>query len=212
MKNEMNEQDSLRLIADMIAQAKERFQKRNGNSIILWGYAIMILALANFVLLKVLDSEHATLSYCVWIATIFLFAGGYAAEARKAKKACVKNHIDNLVGNVWSAYFISNMVVLTSTFMLAIALRAYHGATLFLLIMPAIMTLTGLSLFVNGRAYRFRPFLYGAICLWLGALLSGVVVAVWKDQSLQFLVLALCMIAGFILPGHLLNRNSRRDV
>jgi hypothetical protein len=212
MEKDFNEQESLRLITRMIAQAKERFQKRNGDSIILWGYSIMILALANFGLLHVLDEGKQALSYCVWGCTLPLFIVNYVNEARKAGNASVRNYIDYITGHLWLGFFVSNLILVASAFVLAWAFRAYHGGIVFGLITPMIMGMTGLCLFINGKLYRFRPFVYGAAVFWAGALLSVAVLAVWQKQSLQFLALALCMIPGFILPGHILNRKDRQDV
>ncbi|MDR1645758.1 MAG: hypothetical protein LBS05_08055 [Tannerellaceae bacterium] len=210
MENQLNEQESLRIIKDMIAQAKERFQKRNGDSIILWGYLIAILAMANFVLLRTLSAELQPQAYWVWMCTLPAFVIHYIHAARKARTTCAGSYIDTLVGHTWLAFYISVALFIASVFILAVALRA--GGNLFTLIMPVIMSATGLCLFVNGKAYRFRPFVYGAIGFWVGALLSAIVVVIWQKQSLQFLVLAVCMIVGFILPGHLLNRKARHDV
>ena len=106
MEEKFNEQESLRLITEMIAQARERFQKRNANSIILWGYSIVILALANFALLQALDAGSKAYAYSVWLCTIPLFIVNYFNESRKARQSHVSNYIDHLVGCVWLAFFI----------------------------------------------------------------------------------------------------------
>lgn len=212
MEKNFNEQESLRFITGMIAQAKERFRTRNGNSVILWGYSILILAVANFVLLQVLYGERGAYAYCVWLCTIPLFAVNYIYEARKARKAHSSSYIDSLTGYVWLAYFISNLVLIVAVFVLAVAYWASGGWVLFQMIHPIVMATTGLCLFINGKLYRFRAFVYGSVVFWAGALLSATMVHVWDIQGFQLLVLALCMIPGFILPGHILNRKSRQDV
>jgi hypothetical protein len=214
MEKAFNEQESLKLITDMIAQARERFQQRNGDGIILWGYSIMALALANFVLLQTLAGESKTYAYMVWLCVIPIFAAHYIYEARKAKtKAHAGNYIDNMIGYVWLAFFITNLILVASVFILACgALREYNGWTMFLIINPAVMSVVGLCLFINGKLCRFRPFVYGAVVFWAGALLSTLIMMLCGDQSTQFVILALCMILGFIIPGHVLNRKAGQDV
>jgi hypothetical protein len=213
MEKEFNEQESLRLITNMITQAKERFQKKSGDGIILWGYSIAILALANFVLLQVLEEGLKTSAYWVWVCTIPLFIVNYFNEARKTQKTYVKNYINDMVGYVWLAFFISSLILVVSIFALAIIFREYHGGILFLIITPAIMGATGLCLFINGKLCRIRSLVYGAAIFWAGTLLSVAVLTVWKEQQgMQFLVLGFCMILGFILPGHSLNRKNKQDV
>ncbi|MDR1937861.1 MAG: hypothetical protein LBQ73_05105 [Tannerellaceae bacterium] len=212
METNFNEQDSLRLITEMITQARSNFQRKNGRSILLWGYAIAILALSNFALLHLLEGEAQMQSYWVWMLTIPLFIVNYIYEARKAKRALVKNHIDRMIGYLWLAFFVANLIFIASVFALTLGFHTPHIGVLYLLIMPVTTTLTGLCLFVNGQLCRFRPYVYGGIIFWVGALLSVVVLLVWLEQSLQFLVLSLCTIGGFIIPGHLLNEKEKQDV
>ncbi|MDR1402749.1 MAG: hypothetical protein LBJ60_03485 [Tannerellaceae bacterium] len=213
MEKEFNEQESLKLITDMITQARKRFQQQNGNGIIFWGYAVMTLALANFILLQALEGKSRMNAYLVWTFAIPLFAAHYFLEARKAQSGgYAGNHLNDLIGHVWLAFLGTNIILVASTFILADVLSEYRGVILFWLITPAVMSITGLCLFLNGKICRFPPFVYGAVVFWAGALLSAITPIVWKMQSLQFLVLAFCMILGFIVPGHVLNRKARQDV
>lgn len=214
MEKNFNEQESLKLIANMIAQAKDRFQKRNGNSIILWGYSIMILALVNFALLQILDAANDAYAYAVWLCTIPLFIVNYFNETRKSRQAHASNYIDKVVGYVWLAFFISVLILTAAIYVLAGAILSLspYGSLLFHLITPLIMALMGLCLFVNGKIYRFQAFVYGSAVFWAGALLSVFIPIVWKMQGLQFVALAICMIFGFILPGYMLNRKANQDV
>ncbi|MDR1356221.1 MAG: hypothetical protein LBJ58_00970 [Tannerellaceae bacterium] len=212
-EKELNEQESLRLITDMITQAKERFQQKNGNGIIFWGYAIMVLALADFVLLQTLEEESRRYAFLVWACVLPLFAVHYFLEARKVRHgAYAANHLDKVIGQTWMALLITAMIFVAASFILAGVFRESHGWIIFLLINPAIMSITGLSLFLNGKICRFRPFMYGAIVFWAGALISALIMMAWNMLSLQFLVLATCMIFGFIIPGHILNREAKQYV
>jgi hypothetical protein len=212
MEKNFNEQESLKLIANMIAQAKDRFQKRNGNSIILWGYSIMILALVNFALLQILDAASGAYAYSVWLCTIPIFIANYLNEARKSRQAHASNYIDKLAGYVWLAFFISVLILTAAISILAGAILSPHAGLLFHLITPLIMGITGLCLFVNGKIYRFQAFVYGSAVFWTGALFSVFIPVVWKMQGLQFVALAICMVFGFILPGYMLNRKANQDV
>jgi hypothetical protein len=211
MKEDFNEQESLKLITGMIAQAKDRFRSRNGNSIIFWGYSIALLAVANFALLQTLPQGSESLAYWVWLCTFPLFAVNYVRESRKAAQAHAASYINRLTGHVWLGFAVSTLILVLAVFALA-AILPPGGEAVFLLINPLIMGMTGLCLFINGKAYSFRPFVYGAAMFWAGSLLSVLVLVVWKLQSAQFLVLALCMLVGFILPGHVLNRKAGQDV
>jgi hypothetical protein len=204
MEKKFDEQDSLRLISEMITQARRSFQKGSGNGIILWGYSIAALAILNFVLLRC-----TPLAPWVWVLTIPLFIGHYFYEWRKRTQALVKNSINKMIGNVWLAFFVSLMLLVAMLSMMAAA----SDTTLFYaFISPVAITLSGLCLFISGKIMRFRPFVYGALVFWLGSVASVLIIPIWKLQSPQFLILAACMLLGFVIPGHLLNRSVREDV
>jgi hypothetical protein len=212
METNFNEQDSLRLITEMITQARSNFQRKNGRSILLWGYAIAILSLANCALLHILEWQQQPQSYWVWTLTIPLFIINYMYEAKKAKQALVKNHIDRIIGYLWLAFFVSVLIFIASIFTFRIGLDEYSSKVMYLLITPVILAFTGLCIFVNGKLCHFNPYVWGGVVFWAGSLLSSLALLIWPHHSLQLLVLALCMGGGFILPGHLLNDKEKQDV
>ncbi len=206
MENKFNEQESLKLITEMIAQARSNFQKGAGNGMIFWGYIIAILAFINYILLVIFKDSCA---YWVWALTIPVFIVHTIIENKKSKRDLVITHIDRVIGDVWIAFFISAIVVVISIYSLAFGLDTYY---LFLLITPAIMTMSGLSIFITGKLCRFKPYVYGGFCFWLGTIISAALPLLTHRQDIQFLVLAICMIVGFVIPGHMLNRKAEHDV
>lgn len=207
MENSFNEQDSLKLINEMITQARNNFRKGAGNSFILWGYVIAILAISNFILLYIFDPAYYA-NY-VWTLTIPVFIGNYFYESRTAKKALVTTHLDRVVGTIWLGFFISNIIFIGSIFFIAINWDTYIP---YLFITPIIMIMVGLTLFITAKVYRFRPYLYGAIIFWLGAILCVVQYSWENGVDLEFIILSISMILGFVIPGHILNRKAEANV
>jgi hypothetical protein len=88
------------------------------------------------------------------------------------------------------------------------------------LITPVIMTTLGMSEYITACACRARRMKWIAIILWTGAILCLVPVQ-WKNvdghyvgsfyQGSQQLIMAACMIAGFVIPGHAINRQQRKN-
>jgi hypothetical protein len=130
-------------------------------------------------------------------------------ERRKEKKEMVKNQINSAISNVWLAFFIAVLVFVASVFVIAFT---FEAAIMFLIITPGISTMSGLALFTTGKVCRFKPFVYGAFVFWVGAVVCAFIPMIWHLQSLQFIVLSLCMLTGFVIPGHILNRSADRDV
>jgi hypothetical protein len=72
----------------------------------------------------------------------------------------------------------------------------------------------GLCTFVTAKACRFKPFIFGAIVFWTG-FACWALIAVFNIEVksyFQFIVLAVCMLLGFVAPGVLLNRKSDGNV
>jgi hypothetical protein len=207
MENQFNEQESLQLIKEMITQARTTFQKGRGDSLVFWGYFIAVLALANFILLRIFENQSWV--FWVWALTLPVSIVNAVIGHRKEKKALVKNHINSLIGYIWFAYFITIVCFLMSIFAIAFGLEV---KILFLLINPVIIGMSGLALFVTGRVCRFQPYVYGAVLFWTGAVVSAFIPVVFGRIDYQFVVLALCLIMGFVIPGHILNSKTDTNV
>ncbi len=207
MENNFNEQDSLKLINEMITQARNNFRKGAGNSFILWGYTIAILGMLNFILLHIVEPAYCT-NY-VWLMTIPVFIGNYWYESKRAKQAAVTTHLDKVVTTIWLGFFISNLVFIGSIFFIAINWKTYIP---YLFITPIIMIMVGLALFITAKVYRFKPYFYGACIFWLGAVLCIVQYSWVESIDLEFIILSVSMILGFVIPGHILNRKAESNV
>lgn len=207
MENNFNEQDSLKLINEMISQARNNFRKGAGNSFIWWGYIIALLAMSDFILAYILTPAYYA-NY-VWLLTIPAFIGNYWYQAQKEKEAVVITHLDKVVGTIWLGFFISNILFIASIFFIAINWSTYVP---YLFITPIIMIMVGLALFITAKVYRFKPYFYGAYIFWLGAILCVLQYSLIENIDLQFIILSLSMILGFVIPGHILNRKAEINV
>ncbi|MDR2498503.1 MAG: hypothetical protein LBD28_03580 [Tannerellaceae bacterium] len=201
MNQEFNEHDSLQLITQMIHQAKIDLQKGSGNHILLWGYSIAAIAIINFILVQIYGSQNIAV-YAVWALCIPILGASMLMSRRKAV-APVVSRIGSMIASVWNACTISLAVIICIFYTLAIASGAGEH---FVLIVPIIMTVMGLALFATGRICRFKPCMYGSAIFWAGALACAILTAILHRHDLHFLALAICMAAGFVVPGHLLNR------
>lgn len=208
MEKEFNERDSLQLITEMIAQAKSDLQKGSGNDILLWGYSVAAIALVNFALIQMYGASNGWI-YAVWALCIpLLGARAVASRNRLAARPAV-GRTGSMISWVWNAASISFGVVVLMFYSVAIGLGA---SELFVLIVPVIMTITGLALFATGKICRFAPCVYGSFAFWGGAVGCAALTAALHRHDFNLLVLAVCMVAGFVVPGHLLNRHVGKGV
>ncbi|MDH6310777.1 MFS family permease [Dysgonomonas sp. PFB1-18] len=206
MEKNFTKQESLNLINEMIAQAKNNIQKGSANTMIFAGYTVAVIAILNFILL-----EMGTLAYkafWIWLLTIPMSVGCFIISRRIDRKSLVRTHVDKIVSTIWITFFYSVVLFLACVFGFALL---YNGWMLTVLITPVILIMMGAAQYITAVTSRFRPFRIGAIVFWIGALIC-IVFPLVTDLNLQFIVLAICMILGFVVPGHILNSKAVKNV
>jgi hypothetical protein len=211
MNATFTEQESLAVITEMIDRARCNVQKGSGTFMIYWGAMVAIAALLNVVLVYILAylSIPANYSFNIWWIMVPAWIGSFMLERKRDKAAIVKSHIDNIISSVWRAFGISNVIFLLMIFGLAYSLQEHSH--LFYLINPVILLMTGIGQFVTAKACRFRPFLHGAIAMWAGSSASIMLFQYENSVLIQFIILAACMIIGFVIPGYKLNRLAKES-
>jgi hypothetical protein len=202
------EKESLTLISEMIEQAKANLRKGSGNAFIFYGLIVSCLALANVALLCMLpNGKH---SFWIWALMLPAMFIGRHISNKVVREAMVKTHIDTIIHAVWQgfAYAIALFLLLIFTFGFGQKMYSIFG-----LINPVILLLMGLAEFITARVCRHTPYLVGALIMWLGALLCIAVYWLINPPVLaQFVLLAICMITGFVVPGYRLNKMANDHV
>ncbi|MEI7983296.1 MAG: hypothetical protein WCI71_16725, partial [Bacteroidota bacterium] len=64
----------------------------------------------------------------------------------------------------------------------------------------------------SGKAYQFKPLVTGGIVCWIA---TGFLIICFHHQHLlniQQMVLFICAVAGFVIPGHLLLKKENSHV
>jgi hypothetical protein len=207
MEKNFNEQDSLRLINEMINLAKNNVKEGAADSMVLWGYTAAVAAIANFIFLHTLDKPYY--SYHIWWAMVLTAIISSVINRRKDKKSLIKTHIDKIVSSAWRGFAISNIVFLIIIFGTIYLTRS--GALTWI-ITPVILTLVGFAQYVTATTCRYRLFFYAAGIFWSGALVCLISFYIFPRPDIQFILLAICMISGLAIPGHMLNKKANRNV
>jgi len=134
---------------------------------------------------------------------------GRLIDKKVRRESIVKTHIDSIVSSIWNGFLYSILVFLIVIFCIGFGKKMYD---LFILVNPIIFILLGYAEFVSAKAYRFKPYLLGAIVMWIGAL--ACIALMWTSHQVlfQLLVLAICMFFGFVIPGYQLNKKAKENV
>ena len=208
MENNFNEQDSLRVINEMVAQVKSNIQIGAASSMIISGYTVASIAVLNIILIHTLNNPY--MSFWIWALMIPFSIILHFIEKKKDRKAIVKTYMDKIVGKAWEAFGYSIIVLLIVIFGMVYVYNTWLFTTL---ITPVVLTLTGLAQYATATTTKFKPFLWGAFSFWCGAILCMLLLPLFgKTTEIQFVILAVCMILGFCVPGHILNSKAERNV
>jgi hypothetical protein len=200
MENLSHEQ-SLTLINEMIIRARNNVRVKGAYSLIFWGYVVSALAIIQCVLMNTLDDMIK--SSFVWFAMIPAGVVSHFIERRIKRETLVKTHIDSIGNAVWAGFFIAFVVFSVVIHTVAITNKLLD-VYLFLMI-PVLLILLGMGQFITACVYRSKMWNVIAMFNWAGA-----VACVFLSVDLQFIVFALCMIVGFVIPGHILNRQAKK--
>jgi hypothetical protein len=168
---------------------------------IFWGYMVSLIAIANFVLMHTLSDPH--LSFMVWLFILPAWVVSYFIDRRIDRTTLVKTHIDKIGDMVWKGFGIGVVVLFAAMYVAAIRMADFH---IMVLTNSVIMSMVGICEFVTASVYRYKPW------YWVAALFGvGAITCAFLPEDFQFIVLATCMILGFVVPGHLLNSQAKKS-
>jgi len=183
---ELTKDESLDLIVNMIGQAKRNIAKGGSFYFLLWGWVVMLANLGHYILGAYDLYEHP---YIVWLITIPAGIASAVYGARQGRNARVKSHLDRLYGLMWMAIAVA---VMTLIFFIG-NVDTNVNAT--------ILLFAGLGTLNSGLMLRFKPLVLGGLALWISS-----IVAFNLPITEQYLVGAIGIFAGYLIPGYLLKK------
>jgi hypothetical protein len=209
METKFTEQQSLEVITEMINRARNNVQKDSANNMIYNGFAVALVAVANFILLHLLPDAYTNYSFNIWWLMAPSTIIDHLIRRKINRSAIVKTHIDGIISWLWRGFSISTVILLVIILSLC---YVFHTSLIALLITPGIMIIVALVEFGMAKICKFKPFFWGALAFWTGSLLCLFPYCVLKRGDLHFLILAVCMILGFVIPGYILNKSAKKNV
>lgn len=209
MESKLTETQSLSLISEMIEQARNNFQKGAGTSFIFYGIMVSFTAILNIVLLYMLPAPRQ--AFWIWLLMFPASIAGQLIDRKVRKQALVITHIDKIISATWNGFLVSVILYLMLVFGYAITTKGYG---LYLSITPMILVMCGAAEFITAKACRYKPVLTGALVMWAGALLCLITYISGLGMSgvTHFIILAVCMILGFVIPGYKMNKTAKEHV
>lgn len=182
-------QESLDLITKMIRQTQSNLT-HSSFYFLLWGWVIAFCNAGMYTLIKFTDLPHP---YAIWLITIPTWIVTMIYANRQGGSSPNRTHLDKISMWLWIALAITICPVLV------------FGNQINWLVNAIILLPVGLCTFVSGIILRFKPLILGGIIFWIAGTLCFIVTPI--DQ---YLVGALAMIFGYLIPGYMLRSGNKQ--
>lgn len=191
MKDQIiNEHESLAIIQQMIDKSKERIVD-NSLYFYMWGFAVSICAITQYILLKMLFTR----TQYVWLLMPFMAIVHVWIAIKREKTALRKTHHDFAIQSVWMALGIAFFIIVGLSFQVSFNLFSF------------LILLYGIGTFTTGSIIQFTPLIMGGcVCFILCVLINFI------DGPEQLLILALSVIAAYIIPAYLLQQDFKKHI
>jgi hypothetical protein len=193
-----DEKQSLQIIQSMIHRVQGSVRD-NGFYFMLWGWLVFIAAVSQYIMIYMGYGEPSGLVWAVLMplgAVISIIRG-----RRDGKKEKVKTYTEELLYYALTSFIVSLFIV-----MLFVPMTASSAEEGWVKAYPMIMMVYGCWLFISGGAIKFRPLIIGAVIDWACAI-AGFFIHSYDI----ILLLAFAVLAGYIIPGHMLKAKYGRE-
>lgn len=215
-EKKMSEQESLALITKMIHTAKNSFVD-TGIGPILWGTVISICALVQTAQIH----YDFIFPFDIWLLALVAILPQIWISIQENKERKARSWTDQIITYVWMTFgigvFITNFISSTYAQQIGPVLQEYSrltGKSTSLYFWnygtSYLLFLYGVPTVITAAAHRFRLMLVGGILCWVCS-----IIGVYTPIKIDFLMMAACAIASWLIPGivlrkkYLLQRKSK---
>lgn len=186
----INERESLELISEMISRTKQGIaMKQDYNRFLLYGYAVVIVALVLWLLIRVTGDGRFMFG---WFALFLPYLWHMAADSRKEKH--VVTYVQSMVENVWKV--IGSLFGLTILALLCVGWGM--GRIDFALMMPLSLIYAGIGMAMTGLVIRESGFVWTPL-VGLGVAAYMLVASPVNDWNLLF---GVSFLVFMVIPVH----------
>lgn len=218
-EKQLSEQESIRLISEMISKAKHSYHE-NGTSAILWGSVVAVCGLINFAELY----WHFYIGFDIWLLTLAAFIPQTFITLRERKNRSVVSHTEAAMNTIWIVFTISlfalifyfNIVPHVTDNLIGqkgtkIFVTTSDGKTsAFHYSIPSegslLILLYAIPTFATGLAYKFKPMIYASVLCY-----AFFVISCFTPTAYDMLLNGLAGIFNWLIPGIILKRKFTRE-
>ncbi|HXB05673.1 MAG TPA: hypothetical protein VNW04_01120 [Puia sp.] len=184
-------EDGLRVIQTMIDKTKNSVAD-NSFYFLLWGWLVLIGALLQYILFVIVKTPLHPVAWNV----MFIGFIASAIHGARAKGRSVRTYVDDGLKNIWLCLGVIQILVV---FVFGRFGGWEYCYTAFILTYS-------IGCFLTGRLLRFGPLVWGAVACWALAVLTTYV-----GIETKMLLMAAAILISYIIPGHLLRREYKKQ-
>jgi hypothetical protein len=186
----LNEQESLKLINEMIGKAKKSYVTK-GIASLVWGALIIFCSFLSWYQIH-FNADFGD----VWVLTLIaLIPQIYFSIKEKRSRKFVSHH-EVTTSYIWIAFTVT--LFITSFYFSHFNLGN---------VTPLIMGLYGIPTFIIGGMHKFKPMIFGAIFCWLASITS-----IYTNIEIDMLLMAACGLFAWFIPGVILWISYKKNV
>jgi len=203
----LSEQESLQIIQQMIQTAKQE-QKDDGVGWIIWGWLLFFASIFTWLNIQYHWFSEIALFWdavgiCVVLYWVYRMINYFSGRSREK----VKTYTADLFAKLNSGFFIFLLLIIFSMNIPVHGVPPAKGFTL-------LIGLYGFWMLVYGTALNFKPSIIAAYITWVIAFAGLFIYKIEPTERGEFqlvmLIHALAALIGYIIPGHLANKEFKK--
>ncbi len=185
-----SQQDSLKLINEMIGKAKRSYVTK-GTASIVWGSLIVFCSMITWARIK----YGFNIGFDVWLLLLLALIPQIFFSVKEKRSKNYTSHDEGSVYFVWITFAICIFILsfYNSKF------GNEHSTTL-------VMMLYGIPTFITGGIFKFKPMIFGGLCCWALSVIS-----IYTSLENDMLLMAASGLVAWLIPGLILfNRYQKQ--
>lgn len=186
-----SEEDSLKLINEMIGKAKKSYITK-GTASIVWGMIIFFCSIVNW------SEVHFKYDFPfdIWLLTLVALILQIYFSIKEKRSRQFVSYEGIVIAYTWMAFTFSIFIL---SFYMSRFTQHGEGSTL-------VMMLYGIPTFITGGVTKFKPMIFGGIFCWVASFIS-----IYTFVEADLLLMAACGLFAWLIPGIILWNQYKKN-
>lgn len=204
----INEQESIKIISDMINRTKDRYMLGDGNILLMWGYLTVAVSILVWSLLVMTHNPVWN-----WLWFLIWIIGGTATPIMARKNSVAKgakSYSDRLISQIWS---VVGWGTIASTF-LCLGFFLFKAQSAWSMMFAIALILVPFAEIAQGIILNEKSFICGGAIGLLAGLFTLCCIAAGTPlyASWFFPIFIGSFVCMMVIPGHVINHKAKKNL